>query len=260
MKKLVLALSALLSFSVYADPVRLENLKEVSKSEKMVPISEGFSNDMTLKVREKFSYKQENRYSGVGMQRSVYLATHFDHHLKNWNFPLMQGWYISSLKNNGCFKPSVLTVKKFRSKRSEQLGFEIWPDKSQCVIKDKIPQVYSVVFLNARYVVIATNMNNFIFDMRRGKFLQDYLVTDGKVVQYFITNSKQIAVKASPTPRYVGNVRYFPNGEDSLYLDLEEDQAIYLEKLMEFLSYKGNMDNQRKWDLDKFQDVLTIPK
>ena len=142
----------------------------------------------------------------------------------------------------------------------EKLGFEIWPDKSQCVIKDKVPQVYSIVYLNARYVVIATNMNNFIFDMNKGKFLQDYLVTDGKVVQYFITDSNQIAVKANPTPRYDGSLRYFKNDVESLYEPLGEDQAIYLEKIMEFLSYNGNMDNQSKWDLGKFQDILTIPK
>lgn len=262
MKKVVLLLGILFSSSVFADSIKLEDLPKVPLKLKYLPISDGYELNSLGKVQKgkdeskDFSLRQENRFSGPGMKRSFYTGTLFHYKVKKWNIPLFNGWYIENIKTNGCFKPAIISMIKTMSTRKEQFGFNVWYDSKQCIIQDRVPQVYNIVYLNGKYVVVTTNINSFVFDVERGKFLQDYLQTDGKVLQYFITEDKQIAVKASKDWDYDGTLRYFKNNGESLYKDLSESDQIFLERLMEFFGNPMNLEKPEKWKMDDFQKML----
>lgn len=251
LKKLLYASALLFSFNVFADSINLSDLERVPKKIKSFPISESWDSK-----KEELLVRQENRLTGKGMKRSFYTGTLFSYKFKSWNIPLLNNWYLQSVETAGCFKPAILTMAKFKTTRKEQLGFMVWPDSKECILQDKVPQIYNVVYLNGKYLAITTNVNIFIFDMGKGKFLQDYLFTGGKVVQFYITEDKQIAVKANKDGAYDGTLRYFKNLNESLYLELKEDELYFLEKLMIFYSDEENLTTPAKWaikDFDKFK-------
>lgn len=68
-------------------------------------------------------------------------------------------------------------------------------------------------------------------------------------------DSKQIAVKANRDGPYDGTLRYLKNSNESLYVELKEDELYFLEKLMIFYSDEENLTTPDKWlikDFDKF--------
>lgn len=260
MKKIIVVLSLIFSSSAMADSFKLHELPRVPKGVNVIPISDAFdAKAETLKTLDKtmFAPRQENRFTGLGMKRSFYTGALFNYKSKNWSIPLFNDWYIDGIKTMGCFKPAIISLKKYRANRTEELGFNVWYDSKQCILQDKVPHLYNIVYLNGRYVVITTNINAFVFDSDRGKILNDYLDTDGKVVQYFITEDKQIAVKASKDFDYDGTLRYFKNNDESLYRDLSEAEQIYLERLMEFFDNPINTtpSEVKKWKMKDFQEM-----